>query len=153
SGHFLTAASCHDGHSLELLNRPLLTEQAGGVGLSIPRRCGMATGSTHASAPTALSRRPPTTRLASGVISPRAARSSYSRCLSFMSSAMVGPDKVKFPHYQTHVLYDVLDQPENKEVREPRCLRALACRRGRRGEPDQMLNASSSIMAIPITST
>ena len=33
-------------------------------------------------------------------------------------SATAGPDKVKFPQYQTHVLYDVLDQPENKEVRE-----------------------------------
>jgi hypothetical protein len=39
-------------------------------------------------------------------------------CLAVMSSAIAGPDKVKFPHYQTHVLYDVLDQPENKEVRE-----------------------------------
>jgi len=29
-----------------------------------------------------------------------------------------GPDKVAFPKYQTHVLYDVLDQPENKEIRE-----------------------------------
>ena len=33
-------------------------------------------------------------------------------------SATAGPDKVKFPQYQTHVLYDVLDQPEIKEVRE-----------------------------------
>jgi hypothetical protein len=38
--------------------------------------------------------------------------------LAVMNSATAGPDKVKFPHYQTHVLYDVLDQPENKEVRE-----------------------------------
>jgi hypothetical protein len=32
--------------------------------------------------------------------------------------AIAGADKVAFPAYQTHVLYDVLDQPENKEVRE-----------------------------------
>ena len=38
--------------------------------------------------------------------------------LAIMSSASAGPDKVKFPQYQTHVLYDVQDQPENKEVRE-----------------------------------
>ena len=46
--------------------------------------------------------------------------------LAAVFSAIAGPDKVKFPHYQTHVLYDVLDQPENnadlghigKEVRE-----------------------------------
>ena len=38
--------------------------------------------------------------------------------LAIVSSASAGPDKVKFRQYQTHVLYDVLDQPENKEVRE-----------------------------------
>ena len=38
--------------------------------------------------------------------------------LAIVSSASAGPDKVKFPQYQTHVLYDVLDQPEIKEVRE-----------------------------------
>ena len=38
--------------------------------------------------------------------------------LAAMFSATAGPDKVKFPQYQIHVLYDVLDQPENKEVRE-----------------------------------
>ncbi len=32
--------------------------------------------------------------------------------------AVAGPEKVAFPNYQTHVLYDVLDQPENKEIRE-----------------------------------
>jgi hypothetical protein len=32
--------------------------------------------------------------------------------------AIAGAEKVAFPPYQTHVLYDVLDQPENKEVRE-----------------------------------
>ena len=32
--------------------------------------------------------------------------------------AIAGADKVAFPAYQSHVLYDVLDQPENKEVRE-----------------------------------
>ena len=32
--------------------------------------------------------------------------------------AIAGAEKVVFPAYQTHVLYDVLDQPENKEVRE-----------------------------------
>ena len=35
-----------------------------------------------------------------------------------MTLAIAGADKVAFPAYQTHVLYDVLDQPENKEVRE-----------------------------------
>ncbi len=35
-----------------------------------------------------------------------------------MTLAIAGAEKVAFPHYQTHVLYDVLDQPENKEVRE-----------------------------------
>src|SRR5215470_11501026 len=44
-------------------------------------------------------------------------------------SAIAGPDQVKFPVYQTHVLYDVLDQPENKEVRElyvnPEALKGL----------------------------
>jgi ABC-type uncharacterized transport system substrate-binding protein len=39
--------------------------------------------------------------------------------LAVMSSAIAGPDKVKFPHYQTHVLYDVLDQPENKPADLP----------------------------------
>jgi Cytochrome P460 len=34
------------------------------------------------------------------------------------TSVIAGADKVAFPAYQTHVLYDVLDQPENKEVRE-----------------------------------
>jgi Cytochrome P460 len=46
-----------------------------------------------------------------------------------MPSATAGPDQVKFPHYQTHVLYDVQDQPENKEVRElyvnPEALKGL----------------------------
>ena len=57
--------------------------------------------------------------------------------LALVSSVTAGPDKVKFPHYQTHVLYDVLDQPENnadlghigKEVRElyvnPEALKGL----------------------------
>jgi hypothetical protein len=44
-------------------------------------------------------------------------------------SVTAGPDQVKFPIYQTHVLYDVLDQPENKEVRElyvnPEALKGL----------------------------
>ena len=46
--------------------------------------------------------------------------------LIVITSAVAGPEKVAFPAYQTHVLYDVLDQPENnadighagKEVRE-----------------------------------
>jgi hypothetical protein len=38
--------------------------------------------------------------------------------LAFVSSVTAGPEKIKFPRYQTHVLYDVLDQPEFKEVRE-----------------------------------
>jgi hypothetical protein len=46
-----------------------------------------------------------------------------------VSSVIAGPDKVKFPVYQTHVLYDVLDQPENEEVRElyvnPEALKGL----------------------------
>lgn len=35
-----------------------------------------------------------------------------------LAFAIAGADKVAFPAYQTHVLYDVLDQPDNKEVRE-----------------------------------
>jgi len=33
-------------------------------------------------------------------------------------SVTAGPDKVKFPAYQTHLLYDVLDKPEDKEIME-----------------------------------
>ena len=32
--------------------------------------------------------------------------------------AIAGQEKVAFPAYQTHVLYDVLDQPDIKEIRE-----------------------------------
>ena len=35
-----------------------------------------------------------------------------------MTLAVAGPEKVAFPNYQTHVLYDVLDQSESKEIRE-----------------------------------
>ncbi len=46
-----------------------------------------------------------------------------------MPSALAGAEKVAFPNYQAHVLYDVLDQPENKEVRElyvnPEALKGL----------------------------
>ena len=35
-----------------------------------------------------------------------------------MTLAVAGPEKVAFPNYQTHVLYDVLDQPDNKEIAE-----------------------------------
>jgi hypothetical protein len=35
-----------------------------------------------------------------------------------MTLADAGAEKVAFPNYQTHVLYDVLDQPQNKEIRE-----------------------------------
>jgi hypothetical protein len=38
--------------------------------------------------------------------------------LIVVTGAIAGPDKVAFPAYQTHVLYDVLDQPDLKEVRE-----------------------------------
>ena len=38
--------------------------------------------------------------------------------LAIMSSASAGPDKVAFPAYQTHLLYDVLDKPEDKEIME-----------------------------------
>jgi hypothetical protein len=38
--------------------------------------------------------------------------------LAIVTLAIAGADKVAFPPYQTHVLYDVLDQPENKEIRE-----------------------------------
>ncbi|HKZ05113.1 MAG TPA: cytochrome P460 family protein [Methylomirabilota bacterium] len=34
------------------------------------------------------------------------------------ASATAGPEKVAFPAYQTHVLYEVLDQPDIKELRE-----------------------------------
>src|SRR5262247_1067846 len=49
--------------------------------------------------------------------------------VTVVSSATAGPEQVNFPVYQTHVLYDVLDQPENKEVRElyvnPEALKSL----------------------------
>ena len=32
--------------------------------------------------------------------------------------ARAGEEKVAFPAYQTHILYDVLDQPDIKEIRE-----------------------------------
>jgi hypothetical protein len=35
-----------------------------------------------------------------------------------MTSASADREKVLFPEYQTHVLYDVLDQPDLKEIRE-----------------------------------
>ena len=35
-----------------------------------------------------------------------------------MTAVTAQPEKIAFPRYQTHVLYDVLDQPEIKEVRE-----------------------------------
>ena len=35
-----------------------------------------------------------------------------------IASATAGPEKVRFPAYQTHVLYDVLDQPDINEIRE-----------------------------------
>jgi len=38
--------------------------------------------------------------------------------LVVISLAIAGAEKVAFPAYQTHVLYDVLDQPDNKEIRE-----------------------------------
>jgi len=38
--------------------------------------------------------------------------------LIVMTLAIAGADKVAFPTYQTHVLYEVLDQPDNKEIRE-----------------------------------
>src|SRR5262245_20272749 len=48
---------------------------------------------------------------------------------AIMTLASAGAEKVAFPPYQTHVLYDVLDQPENKEVRElyvnPEALKSL----------------------------
>jgi hypothetical protein len=48
---------------------------------------------------------------------------------AIMTLAIAGAEKVAFPAYQTHVLYDVLDQPENKEVRElyvnPEALKSL----------------------------
>jgi hypothetical protein len=61
-----------------------------------------------------------------------------------MSSAIAGPDKVKFPHYQTHVLYDVLDQPENKEVREL-YVNAEALKDLRAGQP----LASGTVLSAP----
>jgi hypothetical protein len=42
---------------------------------------------------------------------------------------MAGTEKVAFPQYQTHVLYNVLDQPDIKELREayinPEALKAI----------------------------
>jgi Cytochrome P460 len=34
------------------------------------------------------------------------------------TAVTAGTEKVAFPAYQTHVLYDVMDQPEIKEIRE-----------------------------------
>ena len=38
--------------------------------------------------------------------------------VTVLPSATAGPDKVAFPAYQTHLLYDVLDKPEDKEIME-----------------------------------
>jgi len=38
--------------------------------------------------------------------------------LLFASLTMVGPEKVAFPPYQSHVLYAVVDRPDIKEVRD-----------------------------------
>ena len=38
--------------------------------------------------------------------------------LVLIAVAVAGPDKVAFPAYQTHLLYDVLDKPEDKEIME-----------------------------------
>lgn len=38
--------------------------------------------------------------------------------LIVINAAIAGREKVAFPAYQTHVLYDVLDQPDIQEVRE-----------------------------------
>ena len=49
--------------------------------------------------------------------------------LIVVTAAIAGSEKVAFPTYQTHVLYDVLDQPDLKEVRElyvsPEALKGL----------------------------
>jgi hypothetical protein len=48
--------------------------------------------------------------------------------------APAGPEKVAFPIYQTHVLYDVLDKVEDKEVMEF-YINADAFRQVRPGQP------------------
>lgn len=54
--------------------------------------------------------------------------------VAVMTLAIAGADKVAFPAYQAHVLYDVQDQPENKEVRElyvnPEALKNLKAGQG-----------------------
>ena len=58
--------------------------------------------------------------------------------------AIAGEEKVVFPAYQTHVLYDVLDQPDVKEIREafinPQALKDI--------KPGQPL-PSGTVLSLP----
>ena len=58
--------------------------------------------------------------------------------------AIAGQEKVAFPAYQTHVLYDVLDQPDIKEIREafinPEALKSI-----KPGEP----LPSGTVLSLP----
>lgn len=60
------------------------------------------------------------------------------------ASATAGTEKVTFPDYQTHVLYDVLDQPEIKEIREA-YTNAEALKGIRPGQP----LPSGTILSLP----
>ena len=60
------------------------------------------------------------------------------------ASATAGTEKVAFPAYQTHVLYDVLDQPEIKEIREA-YINAEALKGIRPGQP----LPSGTVLSLP----
>jgi Cytochrome P460 len=60
------------------------------------------------------------------------------------ASATAGTEKVAFPAYQTHVLYDVLDQPEIKEIREA-YINADALKGIRPGQP----LPSGTVLSLP----
>jgi hypothetical protein len=61
-----------------------------------------------------------------------------------MTSAIAGREKVLFPAYQTHVLYDVLDQPDLKEIREA-YISSDAFKNFRPGEPFP----SGTVLTLP----
>jgi Cytochrome P460 len=60
------------------------------------------------------------------------------------ASATAGTEKVAFPAYQTHVLYDVLDQPDIKEIREA-YINAAALKGIRPGQP----LPSGTVLSLP----
>jgi hypothetical protein len=61
-----------------------------------------------------------------------------------ITSTRAGTEKVAFPAYQTHVLYDVLDQPDIKEIREA-YVNAEALKKIRPGQPFP----SGTVLSLP----